>query len=358
MPNSDRAAAGLILTESDAPRCDDFRVGGPVVRWDDSSNLWRMWYYCRSRNFPDDLAPAFGTGSIATAVSRDGIAWKRVEGCLGQGAVMEPASAADAFDSTHIGTGDVIRRGNRWLMVYFGGNGEIPPDTIAPYAYPGYRIRLGLAESADGMSWSRIEGAGTQGAIIDIPPGSVYAAFPGLVASAEGFLVHFTTIDNLGQYHRTRCARSDDLRLWTHLKEFRFESDPLPHESAGIVTRDIVENPTDLPGRWLMLYTAHDGRPETSGRRSICAAVSDDLQRWKRVSGRPVFTVGPRGSWDSGGVAVPRLVVAGDELRLYYYGWSISPDGEPRTRGVGCASSSRGDLGRFRRISAGPDSPA
>jgi hypothetical protein len=39
--------AGNVLGVGPPGRCDDFRLGGPVVRWDETLKLWRMWYYCR-----------------------------------------------------------------------------------------------------------------------------------------------------------------------------------------------------------------------------------------------------------------------------------------------------------------------
>ena len=341
---------GLVLGVSGRPRCDDFRIGGAVVRWDDRLSCWRMWYYCRANGFPEGLAPAFGTGTIATAVSQDGIDWERVDGPLPGGAVMGPSSDATAFDSTHVATGDVIWHRDRWLMVYFGGSREVPQATKELYAFPGYLLRLGLAESPDGVHWTRIAGQEAGGAIVDVTEDQVYAAFPGFVCLDDGLMVHYTSVDKLGRFHSSHAIRSSDLAQWTAFESFEFAADPLLHESAGIVTRDIVANPTDAPGKWLMVYTARDGRPETAERRSICAAVSDDLVHWRHLSRHPFFTVGRQGAWDSAGVATARLVVTADDIRLYYYGWSnASYEGHPG-RGIGCAISRGRRLDTFRRV--------
>jgi predicted GH43/DUF377 family glycosyl hydrolase len=341
---------GLVLGVSSQPRCDDFRLGGAVVRWDEQVSCWRMWYYCRSSGFPAGMAPAFGTGTIATALSQDGISWQRVDGPLQGGAVMGPCLDANAFDSTHVATGDVIWQDGRWLMVYFGGSQEIPQGTKALYASPGYLLRLGLAESPDGVHWTRITGDKAGGAIVDVDAGQVYAAFPGIVSLDNGFLVHYTTVDKLGRFHNSHVVTSTDLERWVPAKGFEFAADPLLHETAGIVTRDILPNPTDAPGKWLMVYTARDGRPETDERRAICAAVSDDLVRWEHLSRQPFFTVGRQGAWDSAGVATARLVVTPDDMRLYYYGWSnASYEGHPG-RGIGCAISPGRQLHSFRRV--------
>ncbi len=348
---------GLSLGPGPAPRCDDFRLGGPVVRWDDAASCWRMWYYCRATGFPDDVAPAFGTGAVATAVSDDAVNWTREDHGLEGGAVLMPSDDARAFDCAHVAVSDVIWHRDRWLMAYFGGNREVPGNTKVLYAKPGYRMRIGLAESADGVRWSRIEGAAPGGAVVDIGDGDVYVAFPGLLAVEDGFLMHYTTVDNQGRFHRTRVAASTDLRHWSDAADFEFDADPPLHESAGIVTRDIVANPTDTPERWLMVYTARDGRAETVERRSVCAAVSDDLVAWRRLPGGPFFTVGPQGAWDCGGVANPRLVATPDALYLYYFGWSNPTYADHPGRGIGCAVGKPGSLDGFRRVQAASSAP-
>lgn len=339
---------GLILGPGPAPRCDDFRLGGPVVRRD--QDRWRMWYYCRATGFAEDVAPAFGTGSVATAVSDDGLRWQREDHHLEGGAVLTASEDPDAFDCSHVAVSDVVRHDGRWLMAYFGGSREVPGDTKELYARPGYRMRLGIAESPDGIHWSRIAGDAAGGAVLDVAAGDVYVAFPGLVATDTDFRMHYTTVDNQGRFHRTHVVTSSDLKHWSQAPDFVFDADPPLPESAGIVTRDIVENPTDTPERWLMVYTARDGRAETAERRSICAAVSDDLLTWRRLPQNPIYTVGPQGAWDSGGVANPRLVATADALHLYYFGWSNSSYSDHPGRGIGCAVSSTRRLGNFKRI--------
>ncbi len=339
---------GLILGPAAGPRCDDFRLGGPVVHRDE--DRWRMWYYCRANGFAGDVAPAFGTGSVATAVSDDGLRWQREDHHLEGGAVLTPSDDPDAFDCGHVAVTDVIRHEGRYLMAYFGGSREVPADTKELYACPGYRMRLGIAESPDGIHWSRIAGDAPGGAVLDVAPGDVYVAFPGLVATDDGFLMHYTTVDNQGRFHRTHVVTSPDLKHWSKAPDFDFDADPPLPESAGIVTRDIIRNPTDAPEKWLMVYTSRDGRAETAERRAICAAVSDDLLAWRRLPQSPFFTVGPQGAWDSGGVANPRLVATPEAWYLYYFGWSNPPYADHPGRGIGCAVSRTRRLESFKRV--------
>jgi hypothetical protein len=204
-------AAGLSLSTGPAGRCDDARIGGPVVRWDPAIGQWRMWYYCRDTSFPAGLAPAFGSGSLATAVSQDGVRWTRVDGPAARGAILAPAQSRDDFDSVHLATGDVIRHDDEWLMCYHGGNHETPrgEDTDAEYRFEGYVLRIGLARSRDGVHWTRIRGSATGGAILEVPEGDVYAGFPNFIHDGRRFILYYTTVDRGGRWYRTRVGDLD-----------------------------------------------------------------------------------------------------------------------------------------------------
>lgn len=343
--------AGLVLPPGPAGRCDDDRIGGPVVRWDPQQRDWRMWHYGRHRGFPAELAPAFGTGSIAMARSDDGVNWSRVDGPLAGGAVLVPSAEPNAFDTVHLGTGDVIRHNDHWLMAYFGGNQETPTNTPPTYQHPGYVLRPGIARSTDGLNWRRIAGDASGNAALDVDPGDVYAGFPTMIHDGERFLMYFTSVDKRGRYWRTHMAQSADAVHWTKIDDLHWDEEPALFEAGGVVTRDIQPNPF-ADDSWLMVYTAKDGRTEAGGRRSIGVAISDDLLNWRKLLPQPIFTVGREGAWDHAGVANPRLIVTEDEVRLYYYGWSDSTfDGHPQ-RGIGCAVARREDPWRFLRYIA------
>jgi len=342
--------AGLILEPGPDGRCDDYRIGGPVVRWDGERRLWRMWYYGRSNRFPADLAPAFGSGSIATAVSEDGFEWSRVDGPLPGGALLMPNDSPGAFDSGHVATDDVIHHGDGWLMAYFGGNKATPSSAHSMFQSKGYLMRVGIARSDDGLNWHRVPGTATGGAVLDIPAGDVHTAFPGLLHDGVRLLLYYTTVDKQARYWRQRVAVSADGYNWTAKGDLSWDTEPPLFEGGGIITRDIMRNPFANDPPWLMVYTAKDGREETGARRSIGLAVSEDALKWRRMFRRPVFEVGKQGSWDHGGVAVPRLIVTGHDVRLYYYGWSDSTYLDHPARGIGCAVAPLEAPWRFRRL--------
>ena len=51
-------------------------------------------------------------------------------------------------------------------------------------------------------------------------------------------------------------------------------------------------------------------------------AMSDDLVNWTKVDNtQPLFTRGPHGSWDQGGIWPTELFEYKGKLYLYYEGW-------------------------------------
>lgn len=89
---------------------------------------------------------------------------------------------------------------------------------------------------------------------------------------------------------------------------------------------------------------------------SLTGFVDLDAQDPLRVIGfspRPVLDVGPAGGFDEHGVMPSSIVTSGEELRLYYSGWSRLAGGAPYHNTTGLAVSN--DRGvSFRRAVPGP----
>lgn len=339
---------GLILKAStDEARCDSYRVGGAIVDHDAISGLWRMWYYCRDRAFGGPAT--LGTGYIAHARSEDGIHWTRVDGDCEKGAVFAPSTDPAAFDSVHVGLTDVTRGAGEWLMWYFGGDAT-PRDNKAAFLggpVAGLGMRPGLARSQDGVHWERVSGALANGALIDFPADDMYASWPNVIHDGQRYVMQYTapTLD-LGYFH-TRVAVSTDGRTWDGAGELNWADGVRGFDEGGLVTRQILPNP--LPGgrRFLMIYTATD----KDHKRAVAAADSDNALDWYHLYEEPIFETGPEGAWDSYGVAANRLVVAGDQLYFYYYGFQSLTD--PTTaRGIGLAVCPVGNLRKLTRVTA------
>lgn len=345
---------GLILEAGPEGRCDDGKIGGPVVVWNEDDQLWWMYYYCRSSDFPDAVAPAFGTGSIALAKSSDGIQWTRFDGPLKGGAIMVPSDDPEAFDSTHIGVGQIIRHKGEWIMAYFGGDSTLPTEIAGTavhegYQFKGYRCRPGFARSKDGINWTRIKGAGTGGAAINSDD-AIYSAFPTVVADGDRFLLYYTALTPRMFYWQTRIATSTDLVNWEDGGTLNWSDGDAAWELSGMVTRNVQMNfLDDVDGKFLMIHTGLDGR-YPSMLRLNGAAVSDDGINWRHLFDDPIFFPSPINRWDSGGVAYPNLVRVGDKLHLYYYGYAHPRNTFSPQRGIGLAISDNLDLSGLKRV--------
>lgn len=347
---------GFILGRGPDGWCDEAKNGGAVVRWHPEDRKWWMWYYARDTKFPEGVAPAFGTGRIALAKSDDGIHWARFKGPLEGGAIMSWSDDPNAFDSTHVASGDVLYHNGEWILWYFGGDTTTPVElgghpVPESYQYKGYRIRPGVARSKDGLNWSRVKGTATGGASIDIGD-NIYGAFSNGIHDGDRYLMYYSTLSPKIFYWETRVAESKDLVNWNDLGLLKWGTGPAQWELGGSNTRHILPNPDPKGRRWLMLYTALDSRFPLYPR-VVGAAESDDGITWWRKYDDPIMYMGPLNSFDSGGVSYPQMVVRDDgQLYLYYYGFASRSNKVPPSRGIGLAISESGDLREFRRATA------
>lgn len=335
---------GFVLGTGPEGRCDDFRVGGAIVDHDAVSDQWRMWYYCRDTAFGGP--PTLGTGRIAHARSDDGIHWQRIDGACARGAVFAPSDDSAAFDSLHIGLADISRGAGEWLMWYFGGDHR-PRDTAAFGSVAGLGMRPGLARSRDGIAWERAAGTADGGALLELPEAAIYSAWPNVFHDGLAYRLQVTEAASDLSRFETMTWRSPDARHWTAQGALLWADGRRDYDAGGVVTRQVLANP--LPGgrRFLMVYTATDA----AHRRAIAAADSDDGLHWHRLYDEPIFRVGAAEAWDSLGVAATRLVIAGERMFLYYYGFQ-SLGNDEGMRGIGLATAPMGDLRRLTRWNA------
>jgi hypothetical protein len=340
------AHPGLVLAPGPHGRCDDFRVGGAVVHHDPADGRWWMWYYCRNHEYDRPAPQTLGSGRIALATSADGIAWERVDGPLELGSVMIPAAAPDRFDCGHIGLTDVTRDDAGWRMWYFGGALDVV-RTGKPLLgdMPGLAMRIGQALSTDGTTWRRVPGRQADGALFDILPDELYAAWPNAIPQGHRTLLQYTAPTHDMDAYRTRVVAVAPDGAVTRLGDLQWLDGASSYDVGGIVTRHVIASP--LPGTtgWVMIYTALDAEHG----RSIGIAGSEDGIGWRHLTDRPILVPGSPGDWDDCGVAANRLVVAGDRLYLYYYGFrSLTATDAPR--GIGLAIADIADPFRFRRV--------
>ena len=72
--------------------------------------------------------------------------------------------------------------------------------------------------------------------------------------------------------------------------------------------------------KWFMVYHGDASHPDFPHRFHI--ALSDDLVHWTKVDNpQPLFSRGPRGRWDQGGIWAPEIIEYRGTLYMYYEGW-------------------------------------
>ncbi|KAL1522065.1 hypothetical protein AB1Y20_021709 [Prymnesium parvum] len=343
------AVAGSPVLRSSAGSFDSALLGGAVVRRL-SHDRWRMWYSGRPTNFATDVVP-IGSGYIGVAESADGLSWQRVAGDQEHGSVVAPSCArARAFDSTHVGVGDVIPPAGTesvYRMLYFGGDESTP--SLGQATLPkGSRMAIGMATSSDGIHWMRQSGLLPSGALVEPSDNQVFVGWPQLLMrtrpSRPRHLLYYHALED-GKF-RIHVASSDDLLNWTlHGCCLDVAATAGAFDSRGVSARCVVEDPIN-PEELLMFYEGQDG----SGAHSIgVARGSYDGLQWERHGSDPVFSPSTDASaWDGVAVSRPSLVPLGDgSARLYYLGKSAQG-----VQAIGVAESQGRDWTSWARVIA------
>jgi len=159
--------SGAVLNHGAPGEADAFMVGWPQVL-QLSAEVRRMYYH--------SVNPVTNKFFICAAESVNGSDWQKLGVIFGPG---EP----DAFDVDGPATRHVIRRDQEFLMFYEGFRAQ--------------RASIGLARSADGLSWTRVPGPAPGGAVFapaESGPGawdSGAVGTPWIVPAPEGGLLMY-----------------------------------------------------------------------------------------------------------------------------------------------------------------------
>lgn len=238
-----------VLRDSASPAapCENGRASGLC---------YRMWYVGTG---PEP----FYVRRIGYAVSPDGIAWTRVLGSAYGGAVFEGSDVPGAFDRAGVSTMNIIRVGNTFRMYYSGFS---DPYTIAG---------IGLAESTDGRTWTRVPGPAGGGAVLRHSGDSTQFDTTYIVAPS-------VLLDQASPAAPCEGNRTSGpcYRMWYE----------------GV-------------------------RTSPAYRFAIGYALSPDGVNWTRVSNYTdgsIFGAGPSGTFDDNSVGVPFVMKDGAIYRMWY----------------------------------------
>ena len=284
---------GAVLDVGPAGGWMSQAVGAPsVIR---ERSRYSMWFTGVQTTGPGE-SPYLFRSAIGLATSRDGMRWDVQNGAQ----PVLPPGAPGTFDALATGQPSVLRERGRYLMWYGGADGSQAADSV--------RIeRIGLAESRDGLRWTRLNGGRP---VLDIgAAGSVdstQATGPYVLRVGGEYLMWYGAFNGK---HSIAAARSADGLTWTKIPVSGLgEQEAL---GPAVYARR---------GEFLMLYSI-----PLDGRWTMVAATSRDGRQWTRLkSGSPLLPPAAPGSFDAAdkgqnhSVHPSEPVWDGRRLRIWY----------------------------------------
>jgi Predicted glycosylase len=182
-----------------------------------------------------------------------------------------------------------------------------------------HRGRIGLAESSDGIAWTRI-GPGGAPSVLEPASGAWDGWFldTPCILEKDGtwYLWYFGASSNDTPGGAIGLATSSD-----GLSFVRAAASPvLSKGAAGDWDGLWVESPSVAydGNHFVMYYTGVDA----SWRPRVGRATSDDGISWVKDSANPVLDRGGSGAWDGYAAAVPAIALVNGEWQMFYCGIS------------------------------------
>ncbi len=284
------------------------------------------------------------------------IAWQRVPGS-GPGGAVFGLGAPGSFDERTVFTIRAFSDGGVVWLYYGGADATGDPACPGPVADSHWRV--GLAQSTDGVSFTRVAGTATGGAILDIgAPGQFdsFAAYrPFVLKDGATWRMWFNGMTmpfncptgTLSTDRRIGYADSADGVHWTkHYDGAGPGGSVLPLGAVGEFDAQQVGYVWVIQdgGQYRMYYSANDAL----NYWRVGLAVSADARTWTKVRGQTatgaVLDLGPPGSLDAACAYQPSVVKESDQrYRMWYRGCAApGPFGGPSRGTIGYAESNDG----------------
>jgi hypothetical protein len=296
------------------------------------------------------------------------IAWEKVgDSPTGaRGSILSTPGGAGSFDEVGNFTVSAFRDAGVTSLYYGGadasGNGICPGINVAHW-------RIGLARSQDGVSFQRVAGDRTGGAILDngdagrfdsyltyrpfvLKDGDVYRMwFNGSSKPFNDCRIEPAGPERLADNRRIGYAQSSDGVHWTRGHDAPYDGDgpdgsELPLGPAGAIDAQQVGYVWVLKdgAEYKMYYSAND----VTNTWRVALATSNDARHWTKVRGKgatgAVLDIGAPGSVDAACAYQPTVVKESASLyRMWYRACSApSPLGGPSGGVIAYAESNDG----------------
>ncbi|HEX9052487.1 MAG TPA: hypothetical protein VF841_18315 [Anaeromyxobacter sp.] len=315
-----------------APGSFDERGNFTVRAFEDGGTTWL--YYGGTDATGDPACPGIADSRwrVGLARSTDGVNFQRVAGTEAGGAVLD-VGAAGSFDSWLAYRPFVLKDGTIWRMWY---NGSAEPFNCPTGTLASDR-RIGYAESADGVHWTkRYDGAGPGGSVLPLgAQGELDAQQVGYVwvlKDGDQYRMYYSANDALN-YWRVALAVSSDGRTWTKVRGKIANGavldlgPPGAFDAACAYQPSVVKERADLYRMWYRGCSAPGKFGGPSGG-TIGYAESNDGVTWVKIPqpgpGGAALGPGPAGAFDSGGLTTPSVSEDASGWTMYYAGFDTS----------------------------------
>lgn len=294
---------------------------GGTVLYDESAQLFKMWYTCGSS--PD----YFDHRGICYATSRDGLTWNKP--LVGQRKAKNdrPHNSLLPVDTP---------------SVFLDSRDEDPARRYKMICFDvdrGYMAFL----SPDGLRWTEQSSRpivpisyvdDVISAFYDRATGE-FVALPKMMTPVFGRLrrsIYQATSRDFRHWSKPEPAlfadRRDDLGTLARLERVR----PLLRvpDNINVMRTEIygagayVAESCTIGFPWVFTVSANVPRPgNQEGPIEVQMAISRDRETWQRPFRTPVIPLGKPGAWDGGMIlTASQAIDVGDEVRLYYAGHS------------------------------------
>lgn len=278
------------------------------------------------------------------------------------GGLLAPGGAG-AFDEVGNFTVSAFKDGAVYRL-YYGGS-----DSSHPLGCTGINDshwRIGLAESDDGITWRRVAGPATGGALLDNGAAGAFDSYltyrPFVLkdVQANGSPIYRMwyngstkpffdcTATLLADDRRIGYAESPDGVTWTKVNDGPGPGgSALPLGAPGTIDGQQIGYVWVLKdgAEYKMYYSAND----STNTWRVALAVSSDARTWTKVQGKQVggavLDVGPSGSFDVACAYQPSVVKERDQLYRMWYRGCQAPrpvTGGPSRGVIGYAESNDG----------------
>jgi hypothetical protein len=325
------APGGAVLGLG-APGAFDERGNFTVSAVADGGTTWL--FYGGSDATGDPACPGIRDSNwrIGVARSTDGVTFERVPGTERGGAILD-VGAPGRFDSFLAYRPFVLKDGTTWRMWYNGSTQPFhcPTGTLANDR------RIGYAESADGVHWTKsYDGAGPGGSALPLgAPGELDAQQVGyvwVIRDGDRLRMYYSANDALN-FWRVALAESTDGRTWTKVRGKGATGAVLDLGGPGTLDAACAYQPSivkEREGLYRMWYRACEAPGPFGGPSggTIAYAESNDGVTWVKIPqpgpGGAALAAGDPGTFDSGGLTTPSVSLDGAGWVMYYAGFDTA----------------------------------